>query len=54
VDAHRQVQPQAEAFVIQALPEIVELAAGQSLRHEVETLLLGVDMAGLQRSRACP
>ncbi len=54
VDAHRQVQPQAEAFVIQALPEIAELAAGQSLRHEVETLLLRVYVVGLQRSCKSP
>ncbi len=54
MDAHRQVQPQAEAFVIQALPEIAELAAGQSLRHEVETLLLRVYVVGLQRSCKSP
>ena len=52
MDADGQVEPEAEPVAVQSLPQVVELPAHQRLRHEVEALLAGIDVLGLQRSGA--
>ena len=57
VAAHRQVESQAESVVVEALPQIAELAARQCLGHEVKALLLGIHLIGRQgagRARGRP
>ena len=54
MDADGQVEPQTESVAVQSLPQVVELAAHQRLGHEVEALLAGIDVLGLQRSRLEP
>ena len=48
VAAHRQVEPQAKPVLVEPLPQVAELAAGQGLGHEVEALLLGIHLIGVQ------
>ena len=50
VHAHREVETQAAAVLVEAAAELVELAAYHGLRHQVEALLVGLHVLVVQHA----